>query len=105
MGFTYYLAKAIKLALIILGLTNWSAVFFYCLISGFLEEKILHFQMSTPSALCLGAFLIALFVWSLTLIVDEVFDVIVTNRKMKEFDDLLSKKDWDKANEWIKSNK
>lgn len=105
MGFTYYLAKAIKLALIILGLTNWSAVFFYCLISGFLEERILHFQMSTPSALCVGAFLIALFVWSLTLVYDEITDMIITKRKWKEFDDLLSKKDWEKVDEWINSNK
>ncbi len=105
MGFTYYFAKAIKIALIITGLTNLSVILFYSLLVGFFEERILGFEMSTPSALCVGGGLLLMFGWSLSLVYDEVVDMLKTKRDWDEFDDLLTQKDWDKVNEYLKSKK
>ena len=106
MGFTYYFLKAVKIALIIAGLTNLSAILFYSLLVGFLEERILGFQMSTPSAICVGGGLLLMFGWSLSLIYDEVVDMLKTKRDWDAFDDLITQEKWDKVDELIKkSNK
>lgn len=103
MGFTYYFLKAVKIALILAGLTNMSAILFYSLLVGFLEERILGFQMSTPSAIGVGCVFLITFVWSLSLVYDEVVDMVKTKRDWDKFDDLLSQEQWDKARELIKN--
>ena len=105
MGFTYYFLKAVKIALIFAGLTNLSVILLYSLLVGFFEERILGFEMSTPSALCVGGGLLLIFGWSLSLVYDEVVDIIKTKRDWDKFDDLLTQKDWDKVNEILKSKK
>lgn len=103
MGFTYYFMKALKIALIFGGLTNMSALLLYSLLTGFLEERILGFQMSTPSAICVGCVFLISFGWSLSLIYDEIIDMIKTKRDWDKFDDLLNQEQWDKARELIKN--
>ena len=103
MGFTYYFLKAVKIALILAGLTNMSAILFYSLLVGFLEERILGFQMSTPSAISVGCVFLITFVWSLSLVYDEVVDMVKTKRDWDKFDDLLNQEQWDKARELIKN--
>lgn len=105
MGFTYYFLKAVKIALILAGLTNLSAILFYSLLVGFFEERILGFEMSTPSALCVGGGLLLMFGWSLSLVYDEVVDIIKTKRDWDKLDDLISQDDWKKVEELLKSNK
>tara|TARA_R100001510_G_C7623802_1_gene184070 strand:- start:176 stop:496 length:321 start_codon:yes stop_codon:yes gene_type:complete len=102
MGFTYYFVKALKIALIIAGLSNMSAILFYSLMVGFLEERILGFQMSTPSAICLGGGLIVIFVWSLSLIYDEVVAMLKTKRDWDKFNNRITQEQWDKVDEIIK---
>ena len=102
MGFTYYFMKAFKIALIFGGQTNMFALLFYSLLIGFLEERILGFQMSTPSAICTGCVLLIAFVWSLSLIYDEIIDIVKTKRLWDSLDDLLSKEKWDEIEELIK---
>lgn len=103
MGFTYYFMKALKIALIFGGLTNMSALLLYSLLTGFFEERILGFQMSTPSAICMGCVFLISFGWSLSLIYDEIIDMIKTKCDWDKFDDLLSQEQWDKARELIKN--
>lgn len=89
MGFTYYFMKTIKIVFIILGMTNLSIVLFYSLISGFLEQSILGFEMSTPSAICFGGMLLILFGYSLNLIYQEVVDIIKTKIWWDSLDELI----------------
>ena len=103
MGFTYYFMKALKIALIFGGLTNISALLLYSLLTGLLEERMLGFQMSTPSAICVGCVFLISFGWSLSLIYDEIIDMIKTKRDWDKFDDLLNQEQWDKARELIKN--
>jgi hypothetical protein len=105
MGFTYYFLKAVKIALIFAGLTNLSVILLYSLLVGFFEERILGFEMSTPSALCVGGGLLLMFGWSLSLVYDEVVDIIKTKRDWDKLDDLISQDDWKKVEEYLKSNK
>jgi len=105
MGFTYYFLKAVKIALILAGLTNMSAILFYSLMVGFLEERILGFQMSTPSALCVGGGLLLMFGWSLSLVYDEIVDMLKTKREWDGFDNLLTQEKWDEVSELIKKSK
>lgn len=102
MGFTYYFMKAFKIALIFGGLTNMSALLFYSLLVGFFEERILGFQMSTPSAICTGCVFLISFGWSLSLIYDEIIDIVKTKRLWDSLDDLLSQEKWDEIEELIK---
>ena len=50
MGFTYYFAKAIKIALIITGLTNLSVILFYSLLVGFFEADSVRIFIVGPNA-------------------------------------------------------
>lgn len=89
MGFTYYFLKSVKIVLILIGFTFASALSIYLLLSGLLEEHLLRFQMSTESALCVGAILTLWFGWSLSLIYDEVKDMVQTKREWDKLDDLF----------------
>ena len=101
MGFTYYFLKSVKIGLILISLTWASALMLYLLLSGVLEDQLLGFQMSTESALCVGATFLVSFMWSLSLIRDEIKDMLSTSREWSKLDDLLSNEEWKKVDEYI----